>query len=308
MWTDDYRIWILWLCLMGLAQAVVLHPAVVRRIRKIAPTFLNRVFVALCIGQFAFYAASKSGGPSTYTAVAQFITVLRGGVVIDESGVVAKASEQAVVEAFVEYAQQINAAASNTIVSASNDFGRVANLVTNSNRRVIYVASYLPRSGNGAGGVTNHNIAATVEKTRMDASGTNLTAWVWFSEQPTIAPGMAAEIDVGGGPVLATCTTNSYPATETVSGVPCIRYQFSIPDESRGVEFIPSYEVGFGNPNTPLLVPTGGITVKTNNTVRLPFNGTDSYFSNRVRVTYSGGIAVGMTIDGNSVSNGVHTL
>lgn len=307
MWSTNPHIWILWFCIMGIAQALVQWPPFYKHFRKAAKTVFTRAIVGIFIGQLTFIAASKSGAPSAMNYVAQFVTVLRNGYVIDESGVIAKATEEAVVESFVEYAAQINNAASSTVVNASTEFLEVANLVTNSQRRVIYISSYLPRSGNGQGGLVNHNIAATLEKTRM-TDGTNLTAWVWFSEEPAFAPGMSAEIDVGGGAFKVECATNFYPETESINGVDCVRYVFEIPEESRGVQFLPSYEVQFGTRLAPLVVPSGGITVKTNNVTVLPFSGTDTHFGGRLSIIYKGGIATEAAINGTQITNGVYHL
>lgn len=304
MWTNNPQIWLMFLGIMALAQALMQWPIVYRHFHAVAKTAFSRALVGLFIGQLVFIAGSK---PNTMGYVAQFVTVLRNGYVIDESGVIAKATEQAVIESFIDYAGQINEAASNTVVAAAVEFETAAEMVTNSTRRVIYIASYLPRSGTGGGAVTNHNIAATVEQTRMFDS-TNLTAWVWFSAVPAFAPGMFAEIDVGAGAVRCKCVTNFYPDTELINGAPCVKYVFAIPEAARGVQFIPSYEVQFGSADTPLIVPLGGVTVETDGVIKLPFSGTDSYFGGRVEVSYKGGIATGVRIDGNPVTNGVYQL
>ncbi len=307
MWTSNPYIWIQWLCIMGIAQALVQHPSFYKHFRRAAKTVITRAIVGIFIGQLTFIAASKSGAPSALSYVAQFVTVMRTGVVIDESGVIAKATEEAVIESFVEYAAQINIAASGTVANASADFLEVANLVTNSQRRVIYISSYLPRSGTGQGAVVNHNIASTLEQTRM-IDGTNLLAWVWFSEEPAFAPGMVADIDVGGGYVRVACSTNYYPETESINGVDCVKYVFCIPEEASGVQFLPSYEVQFGTQLRPLTVPSGGITVETNNVTALPFTGTDTYFGGHLTVKHKGGIAVEAAIDSTPITNGVYQL
>lgn len=303
---DNYAYWLSWLAVMCITQAAVLHPRIIRHLRHIAPGTLSRAVVALVVGQITFIGGSKP--PSVKNLVAQFITVLRSGVVIDASGVVAKATEEAVLESFIGYASDINAAASGTVANAAGEFREVAALVTNTERRVIYISSYLPRSGTGQGGIVNHNIASTCEQTRMDAGGTNLIAWVWFSAEPAFAPGMVAEIDVGGGPFTVPCVTNFYPATESVNGADCVKYVFAIPEGSRGVQLIPSYEVRFGTLAKPLAVPSGGIVVVTNNVPVLPFSGTDRYFGGRLAVEHHGGIATKAFINGTPLTNGVHHL
>lgn len=296
---------IICLSVMGLAQAFVLIPAVRRALARIAPCTADRVALGVAIGFFAIFAGAKSGiSPRAY--VAQFITAMGSGVIIDESGAVARASEASVIAAFVSLADDISASASNTVASAAGQFSVAADMVTNNARRVIYVASFLPRSG--AGGVTNHNIAATVERVRQSPDGSTLSAWIWFSEEPLVAPGIAADVDVGGGPFRLDPVTNYYPATETIGGAPCVRYDFAVPSETVGTVLIPSYEVAFGSELSPLIVPSGGVSVITNGVTRLPFTGTDRYFTNRVSVVYKGGIAVSATLDGEAVTNGVYEL
>lgn len=303
MYNSSYIIIAVFSLLIG--QYVVFAPPFRKYFKAVCASITERVIIGVLMGFALWVGGTKA--PSTMSYVAQFVTVMRSGVVIDESGVIAKATEQAVVESFIDYAVEINAAASNTVVAARADFDEVAGIVTNTERRVIYISSYLPRAGTGINAVTNHNIAATCEQTRM-TDGTNMTAWIWFSEEPAFAPGMGGEIDVGGGPVRIVCHTNFYPETEMINGAPCVRYVFEIPEGSRGVQFIPAYEVKFGSPSAPLVVPTGGITVTTNGVTLLPFTGTDSYFGGRVTVGYKGGIATEVTIDGVPVTNGVHQL
>jgi hypothetical protein len=296
---------IAWLAAMGIAQAFVLLPPVRRALALIAPSAFDRVAVGVALGFSTIFAGAKSGiSPRAY--VCQYITAMSSGVIIDESGAVARASEAAVLDAFLDLANQINAGASNAVVNASNEFAEAADMVTNNTRRVIYVASFLPRSG--AGGITNHNIASTVERVRQSDDGQTISAWIWFSEEPLVAPGIAADVDVGGGPFRLTAVTNYYPATESIGGAPCVRYDFTVPSETIGTVLIPSYEVAFGSSYAPLIVPSGGISVVTNGVTRLPFSGTDTYFSNRVQVVYKGGIAVSATIDGGAVTNGVYEL
>lgn|GEM_PF-5375417 len=290
------------LVLIGVGQAFVRLPSVARAAGWWARSFGRRTFFGLLVGWCA-WAGAKS--ITQRTLVGQFVSVLRSGVIIDESGVLAKATEQAVVEAFVGLSREVVAATSNEVVQAEAEFARVSAVVTNSSRRLIYIASYLPRSGPGH---INHNIAATCEKTSQTHGGSNIVAWVWFSQEPAFAPGMVAEFDVGGGPVRAVCVTNDFPATVAVNGVPCVRYEFCVPPGGVGVHYKPAYEVGFGLPDSPLIVPAGGISVKVGEVEYLPFSGTDSYFGGRVQVVYKGGLAQQCIIDGSAVTNGVYEL
>lgn len=298
--------WVWFISVLGIGQAIVLLPPVKRHLDGyISRNPFSRVFVGLFLGGLCVCAGAKNGiSPQAY--VAQFVTALHGGTIIDESGTVARASEAAVLEAYTELSVEMVAAASGTVAAASGAFVEVANLVTNTERAVVYIAADLPRAA--AHAWTNHNIAATVERVRQSADGETLSMWVWFSEAPSVAPGMCAEIDVGGGWGELCAVTNSYPATESINAVPCVRYDFFVPPFARGTVFRPSYEVAFGAELQPLLVPSGGVTVETNGVTALPFSGEDSYFGGRVEVTYRGGIAAELKIDGVAVTNGVYGL
>lgn len=266
-----------------------------------------RLIVGCVIGAAAWVGGTKGPG-ATMSLIGQFVTALRSGHVIDESGVVARASEAAVVAAYADLSRDIVAAASNAVIDLEGEFARVEGLITNQERRVIYLSSYLPRAGTGFQAITNHNIAATLEQTRLSGDGLTLYAWVWFTAEPAFAPGMIASIDVGGGPFWAVNTTNNFPNTEDINGAPCVRYDFAIPSGARGVQLFPAYEVGFGAPGRPLIVPAGGILVETNGIPVLPYTGWDDYFSGLLRVRYAGGIAVEGLINGQLATNGVYAL
>lgn len=290
------------------SQVFVQIPCVRKRLVEcIAKNPFDRIIVGIILASTCIVAGAKNGiSPKAY--MAQWVTALSEGVIVDESGAVARASESAVVEAFVNLAADINAGASNTVEQSTSRFAEVANMVTNTERKVIYLASFLPRSGTGQGAVTNHNIAATLERVRQSPDGLKVSAWIWFSEEPAFAPGIAADVDVGGGEFRLNAVTNWFPNTESVGGVPCVRYDFAVPQETAGTVLIPSYEVGFGSVGTPLTVPAGGISVITNGVTTLPFTGWDAYFGGALRVEYKGGIAVSATINGVAITNGVYSL
>jgi hypothetical protein len=292
------------LCLVtGLCLVEI--PKVKKALSDFAPTRANRAVVGLFVGAACFCGWTK-GPVSVGSVKAQFITALASGGIVDVSGLVASTTESETVAAFADFAVEIVSAASQTVVNAQGDIDDVAFLITNETRQVVYIASDLPRADPLQH--TNHNIAATVERVRQNGDGTELSLWCWYSEEPVVAPGVCAEIDAGAGWLQLEAITNYYPAIESINGVPCVRYDFAVPSDSRQVVFRPSYELGFGGTDTPLLVPDGGVTVETNGATRLPFTGTDSYFTGRVEVVYHGGIADTLIIDGQTVTNGVHEL
>lgn len=293
---------------LGIGQFFVLMPCVRDRLSRHIRGRFGRFVFGLAIGVATYVGGTKTPPGPASTLQARFAQALADGSIANDGGAIAGAAQAKVIADFAALSQGIVAAATNTVDAASNEFDRVAGLVTNSERRVIYVSSYLPRSGTGPGGETNHNIAATIERLRPSAGGTNLTAWVWFSKEPFVSPGMRADIDVGAGSVLLANVTNSFPETEAINGVPCVRYEFAVPQAARGTPFIPAYEVGWGSVSAPLIIPAGGVLVSTNGVQVMPFTGIDTHFTGRVTVRYVGGIAVSVTIDGEAVTNGVHHL
>lgn len=279
-------------------------PRVRRLINDFAPDAISRALVGLFVGAVCFVGWAK-GPVSTGRTVAQFITALHSGI-IDRSGLVASTSQTETVSAFAKLANAIIYSASNVIDQAQGEIDAVAALITNETRKVVYLAADLPRAEPTQH--TNHNIAATVERVRQSADGSTLSMWCWYSQEPVIAPDVGAEIDVGAGWVKLEAITNYYPAVEDINGVPCVQYDFGVPELARHVVFRPQYELGFGHSDAPLLVPSGGITVTTNDVTRLPFNGIDTYCGGRAEVVYHGGIATELRIDGIAVTNGVYEL
>ena len=276
-----------------------------RVVKSFAPDRISRIVVGLFVGGACFCGWTK-GPVSVGNTVAQFVTALSSGGMIDDSGLVASSAESETLAAFAELAGSISAAASQTVVNAQGDIDDLAFLITNTVREVVYIASDLPRADPVQW--TNHNIAATIEQVRQSEDGSTLSLWCWYSEEPVIAPGVGADIDVGAGWVTLTAITNYYPDTELINAVPCVKYDFAVPSDSRLVVFRPTYEIAFGQDSTPLLVPSGGVTVETNSIIRLPYTGVDAYISGRVEVVYHGGIATTLRIDGSTVTNGVYTL
>jgi hypothetical protein len=258
----------------------------------------SRMAAAVCMAGALMVGATK--GPTAAGHAVQFVTALSSGLIIDPSGVVGRASEQAVLESFAEETSQIVAAATQTVAQAEEDFAALAGLVTNVNRKLWYLASDLPRADPQI--LTNHNIAATIERVRQNADGSIISQWVWFSEDPATNPTVAAEIDLGAGWVRLEPVTNTWPLTEAVNGAECVRYDYAVPETARGVVFRPYYELGFGSDSAPLIVPSAGVSVSTNSVECWPFSGTDALHSN-LTVTSSGGIAISAVVNGAAATN-----
>jgi len=257
---------------------------------------VSRRWVAIAALLIWSYAGADKTPSIPSARLIRFITALRSGVLLDDSGRVGSATTLAVVQAFEAETAVIIAAASNMVAAAQSQFDAAAFTLTNRNLTVAYIAMDLPRAE--AHTHTNSNIAATIE--RVEAVGSsNLIAWVWFSEEPAVAPVLAFDASITADTwTRLTSITNSYPDTTEVNGIPCISYTFSIPPDMRGIVLRPEYEVGFGGSlkEDYLIIPSGGVMVQTNGFSRMPFTGWDyenpAPFGTNLAVRYAGGIAV----------------
>lgn len=223
--------------------------------------------------------------------IATLVTALRDGTILDPSGRVGTVARVAASEEIARLSAGVIEAASNTVAQSQNLFDGAAYTLTNAPITVAYIAADLPRALPGVH--TNSNVAATIQRTRQDGA-TNLVAYVWFSEEPTVVPQVGISYSVAPGVWdYMHAVTNSYPDTVMVDGVPCVEYSYEIPHACRGIVFRPEYELSFGGsrPEDYLIVPIGGIIVDAGAGIEIPFTGTDVMDEN-LSVTYKGGIAI----------------
>lgn len=275
-------------------------------IEPFAATRLDRMVVGLLLGSIIMVGWTK--GPAVGRKhILQFVTALNDGRIVDESGLVVLCTEQQTVAAFADLSVAIANAASQTVVSAAGEFGAVAQLVTNIERKVIYIQSTLPRT-DPYQGVINHNISGFIARTSMSEDRSVVSRYIWYSAQPLVAPTVACVVDVGGGDIKLCAITNTFPQTVEVDGIECVRYDYAVPETLRSVVYFPDTELSFGDKNTPLEVGIDGVSVDIEGETHLPFKGTDSYFDGRVQVEYAGGMATKVYIDGAAVTNGVYVL
>ena len=249
---------------------------------------------------FALTMVCMSGGtkgPGGYASnrIAQFITALRSGQVVDDSGVVAQFAESEAVRYFNMESQGIIDAASNSAAASIAQINALgSNLVANP-FTCAYIAADLPRAEPGV--ITNHNVDATLERATM--TGSVIRAWIWYSQTPFQSPNVSVDASVSvSNWVTLVSVTNSWPNMTTVNGVPCVEYDFLVPDGMKGVPLRPNYELAWGgfNPAQYLTVPSGGLLVSTNNVSCLPYTGWDtnwpSPWGTNLQVQYVGGVAV----------------
>ncbi|NLC82077.1 MAG: hypothetical protein GX748_12935 [Lentisphaerae bacterium] len=192
-------------------------------------------------------------------------------------------------------------AADVVIEQARLDCIALTNQLLTADYDIAYLGLDLPR---GTPAETNHNILVAFQ--RVEQSGSQLDALVWFSEMPTTNVNVFAEYSLAEGVWTSLqSTTNFWPDTETVDGVECVRYRYEIPAGVVGTPLKPQYEVAFGGYRADqyLSVPETGVVVSTNGVDCLPYTGWDDYSegTNSVLVRYVGGIAVEAIINGTSI-------
>lgn len=294
--SSDYAIILAIVALYTAGLCSLLWPGVCKawRNRRFRIPPVGRVLLLI----MALSAVAVGGDKSpAMKALASLITALRNGLLLDPSGRVGSAAYAKASQTVADMAGDIIGAASQTVAQAQAQFDSIAGVLTNRGTTVAYIAADLPRAW--AGAYTNHNLSASIQRTRQ-VGNTNLVAYVWFSEKPTINPQVAMSYSAEDG-VWADMepVTNSYPATVDVDGVPCVEYVYAIPELYRGIVFRPEYELQFGGAGDEecLAVPAGGIVVQSGNDTLLPFTGTDVYSGN-FSVTYKGGVAVSACFHG----------
>ena len=240
--------------------------------------------------------AGGTKGPGGYSnRVAQFITALRSGLVVDDSGVVARYAETEAVRYFNIESSNIIAAARDSVTGSVAQITAMGAALTSTPYICAYIAADLPRAEPHEW--TNHNVAATIE--RVAQTGSVLRVWVWYSETPYEVPNVSFDASVAEDTwVTLTAVTNSWPSTETVNGIACVRYDFSVPSGMVGTPLRPGYELSFGGylPSSYLIAPSGGVLVSTNGVERLPYTGWvcefPSPWGTNLQVRFSGGIAM----------------
>lgn len=251
----------------------------------------QRVAVSLLCLLIIGYGGGKPD-PQPITSLYQLLTVRKDGKLMDLSGRVASGTVAAAMDAFAIEAAQIASALSNVVEDARGQCDALTNQLAGADYTAAYIALDLPR---GTPAATNHNIMAGFE--RVQQTATNLTAWVWFSEMPATNVAVRVQYSIAEGqwehlvPV-----SDSWPDTEAVAGVECIRYLYEIPSSIAGVPLKPQYEIEFGGyePGEYLTVPAEGVTVQTPEAEYLPYTGWDTYGEGEdaLEVRYIGGIAV----------------
>lgn len=251
--------------------------------------------VAVLIG------GEKPGPVTPPQEIVEILTMRFDGSLRDLSGTVASGVQARAVLDYIAASSNLIHAADVVIEQARLDCIALTNQLLTTDYDIAYLGLDMPR---GTTTVTNHNILVSFQK--VEQSGSQLDALVWFSEMPTTNVHVFAEYSIAEGVwTTLSATTNFWPATETVDNVECVRYRFEIPAGVVGTPLKPQYEVAFGGYRADqyLSVPETGVVVDVGGVEHLPYTGWDDYSegTNSVVVRYVGGIAVEAIVNGMSI-------
>lgn len=253
------------------------------------------------VGVAIIYGGDKPGPITPPQDIVELLTMRFDGSLRDLSGTVASGVQARSVLDYIAASSNLVHAADVVIEQARLDCIALTNQLLTTDYDIAYLGLDLPR---GTTTATNHNILVSFQ--RVEQSGAQLDALVWFSEMPTTNVNVFAEYSIAEGTwATLSATTNFWPSTETVDGVECVRYRYEIPAGVVGTPLKPQYEVAFGGYRADqyLSVPETGVVVSTNGVDCLPYTGWDDYSegTNSVLVRYVGGIAVEAIINGTSI-------
>lgn len=274
---------------------------------KFLHTRLDRYFTSALVAAIVMCGWTK--GPVVNPAsrhISQFILALVTGGIRDESGVVAEQTQLNTVDAFIALSDAMLDDCSNSFVSASAQFDALSDKLTNNAPPVVSIQSFYPREDPYVS-LTNHNLAVLAMQQTVYSN--TLSRYIYFSNELTTAPSLYAEADAGAGYVRFTEITNTYPATVQIDGVPCVRYDYRLPEGMQGLVFSPDFDLRFGSDENGLQIGSGGLEmIDTSDTSHLGSSKWITLCNGRVKVLHKGGVAVRVNIDGQTVTNGVYTL
>jgi len=269
-------------------------------LRRVSPG--QRALVLVCLA-VAVVNGGQKGAPAVPARVLELLTVLQDGTLKDHRGKAASGVQQRAVAAFLAESSNIVAAVGAVVADAEARCDELIARMATNDYSVAYVQMSLPR---GTPEVPNHNLMITFERTER-VSSNQVDRLVWFSSPPVTNVTVYARYRTAAGHdgILAP-TTNHWPATETVNGVECVRYSYTLPTSVQNYAVVPSYEGRFGGPlpGMYLNVPSDGVVVTSGGEDHMPFTGTDTYLDG-TRITYQGGIAVEL-VQGGIVYRGVN--
>jgi len=267
---------------------------------------IDRLFLSLFVA--GFVVAGWTKGPVTPEGARplfNFIMALRGGGITGDDGVLARKAELETIAAYLDYSDAMISSGSNALADANARFDAAEQTLLADTSEIVYIQCFFPRSDPTAA-LTNHNIA--VLAMQQTTVSNVLSRWIYFSDELAQEPTLYAEVDLGGGWTRLEQITNSWPSTELVQDVPCVRYDYRLPDALSGLVVAPDFDLRFGSELNGLQIGEGGTIVTDNTGDNLGYDETDNLFNGRVKVHYRSGVAVRVDIDGQTVTNGVYSL
>lgn len=263
----------------------------------------------ICFAVAAFSVAGWTKGPATSMGkkpLFNFVMALRNGGLTGDGGVLARKTELETVEAFVDYTDAMLTSASNSLAASMQRFDTAAFSLTNNPAEVVYIQSFFPREDPTVA-LTNHNLA--VLAMRQAAASNTLSRWVHFSADLASEPTLYAEVCLETEWVRLEMITNTWPSTESIQGVDCVRYDYTLPESLVGVVLSPDFDLRFGSEENGLQIGGGGMIITdTNGVDHIGYDGWDTMCNGRVEILYKSGSAVRIDIDGQTVTNGVYIL
>jgi hypothetical protein len=244
-----------------------------------------------------YVGGTKPDPPAEARRISQLVFALSGGGIVDPSGVLGSATQLAAIQLFNEETQAIIDTASNIVAEAMAEYAALTNQLATNDYSVTYIGYDFPRAD--PPNTTNHNIAATIQRVSQVGTTNLLSVWVYFSSEPATNVNIYLQASTAAGAWTTMApTTNTWPATEDVGGLPCYRYCYEIPAAMRGVPFKPLIDILFGgyDPGQYLNVSAAGVVVTTNGVDLTPYTGWDHAhpepYGTNLAIRYIGGIAV----------------
>ncbi|NLV87731.1 MAG: hypothetical protein GX025_11035 [Clostridiales bacterium] len=254
----------------------------------------QRVAVLMVIAAVVSYGGSKP----LPQPILEILVLMRDGTLKDISGRVASGQQARAIRDFLDQSGAALNVADGVIEQARQDCIALTNQLATADYSVAYISLDLPR---GVPTEPNHNIMVSFE--RVEQSGDQLTAYVWFSEVPATNVNVHVEYSIADGQWrLLAPVSNSFPDTQPVNGIDCYVYEYAIPQSIVGVPLKPQYEIEFGGfaEGQWLSVPESGVVVEVDDISYMPYTGWDEFADgdDLLRVRSVGGIAVEAVYNG----------
>jgi len=182
-----------------------------------------RLALAVMLAWATYVGGDKPEPPPQARRISQLVFALSGGGIVDPSGVLGSATQLAAIQLFNEETQVIIDAASNIVAEAAAEYAALTNQLAASDYSVTYIGYDFPRAD--PPNSTNHNVTATIQRVSQVGTTNLLSVWVYFSSEPATNVNVYLQASAASGAWTTMApTTNTWPDTEDVGGLPCYRY------------------------------------------------------------------------------------